>query len=193
MIQAVVSTEAEDSTRLLNLTLAAHQDSMNALRSIRTPPRLSGTFDSEQVQRQATLLRLVSIAEEFAAETLRAIAEPWSAGADQSVKDVWAKQLDRELNGWKTFPDAYARRLGVKKDVVRWNTMDGYTHARNAVAHGLGRLTPRQRDQDTRSKLAAIGVTMTGDRIILTEDTLVKTCDACRDFIERLDLAVERR
>lgn len=192
MTPPVVSQEAEDSCRLLNQTLAAHQDAVRALRSLRTAPRIIGAFDSAQVQRQATLLRLVSIAEAFAAQTLRAIAEPWAEGSELVVHEAWTAQLDKELSGWADFPNTYKKRLGIKPSDAPWTEMHGYTDARNVIAHGLGTLTTRQRNQSTRDKLTSVGVAPVNDRITLTEDVLVTAAEACRTFIEQLDLTVTR-
>lgn len=189
----VVSQEAEDSCRLINQTLATHEISASALASSRIAPRIRGGFDGGQVQRQATLLRLVSIAEAFVTETLRAIAEPWAVGDESQVQIAWTAQLDKELSGWADFPNTYQKRLTIKNIDAEWNRMHGYTDARNTIAHGLGKLTPRQRNQGTLNKLAAVGITPTVDHHIeVDEHVVVATALACRQFIEHLDLTVTR-
>jgi 3-mercaptopyruvate sulfurtransferase SseA len=66
---------------------------------------------------------------------------------------------------------------------------------RNAVAHGLGKLTRRQlrSEQSVKSKLKAAGITVDDNRIVLSDDSLAAAASACRDFIERLDLTVQAR
>ena len=190
---AVVSQAAEDSCRLINQTLAAHEVCAGALVSSRNRPRIRGEFDGEQVERQATLLRLVSIAEAFVTETLRAIAEPWANGNEAQVKAAWTAQLDKELSGWADFPNTYKNRLAVRPGDAEWARMHGYTDARNAIAHGLGKLTPRQRNPGTFLKLASVGITRTIDNHLeLDEQAVVATALACRQFIEHLDLTVTR-
>jgi hypothetical protein len=46
-------------------------------------------------------------------------------------------------------------------------------------------------EQSVKAKLKAVGITVNNNRVLLSDDNLAAAASACRDFIERLDLAVQ--
>ncbi|MGB8960896.1 MAG: hypothetical protein WCC38_02910 [Pseudonocardiaceae bacterium] len=98
----------------------------------------------------------------------------------------------RGTNSWRDQEKSYKDWLGVKED---WKAVEHLAEARNAVAHSLGKLTRRQlrSEQSVKSTLKAAGITVDDNRIVLSDDSLAAAASACRDFIERLDLAVQAR
>ncbi|MEU5554048.1 hypothetical protein ABZ738_30175 [Micromonospora sp. NPDC047793] len=142
---------------------------------------------------QATLIRLLSITEAFAADLLareadRAVSLSQSTAASRIAEEA----VIRATSGWQDQRKAYKDWLGVTED---WNAVDRLAEARNAVAHGLGKLTKRQlrNEQSVRAKLRAAGISLNNGRIVLSDANLAAATSACRDFIERVDRAVQVR
>jgi hypothetical protein len=194
MIPLVATTEAEEASALLFQTLGAHRTAVAALRPLR-PPRLpSGRIpDTEQIQCQSTLVRLLSITESFASQLLlREIDKTATRAQSVSIDRIWDDAAIRGTSTWNEQKDSYANWLGVKVD---WKVVERLAEARNAVAHGLGTLTRRQlrKEASVRSKLQEAGIALTGIRIVLSEAALSSAASDCRDLIHRLDFAVQAR
>ena len=193
-VSPVVSAEAEAASALLFRTLGAHRSAIAAIGSQPlTRLRISPDGDPVQERCQATLIRLLSITEAFASDMLSrevdgAIAREGSATAAKVADDA----LIRGTSTWQDQKKSYKDWLGVNED---WKAVERLAEARNAVAHGLGKLTRRQlrSEQSVKSKLSAAGITVNDNRIVLSDDNLAAAASACRDFIEKLDLAVQSR
>lgn len=190
----VPSTEAEAASALLFRTLGAHRTATAAIRQRPRPRlhRLPGE-DPIQDQCQATLVRLLSITEAFASELLSREVDHAIAGAATATAGKVAE--DAVIRGTGTWSDqqrSYKDWLGVNED---WKAVERLAEARNAVAHGLGKLTRRQMrsEQSTKAKLIAAGITVDKNKVVLSEDNLAAAASACRDFVERLDLAVQEK
>ncbi|MGW4533761.1 hypothetical protein ACWEOI_22715 [Nocardia sp. NPDC004340] len=191
------SDSAEAFTTLLNRTLASHQLAVDAIAS--EPPgrlRPHSAADRVQEQRQATLLRLLSITEAFAADLLAREVEQTFAGVSSSVLTaVVDDSLIGATNTWKEQQTAYKKWLNITKPAVNWTSVERLSHARNAIAHGLGELTRRQKQTGTSipDQLLNAGIKVENNRIVLAEQNLIDAADRCRDLIESLDRAVQDR
>ncbi|MEU5962519.1 hypothetical protein ABZ777_15030 [Micromonospora parva] len=67
----------------------------------------------------------------------------------------------------------------------------GFIEVRNALEHGLGRLTEHQLDQrrdEVLRQIAAAGVQLDGDQVLLTPADVDRCGDVGKDFIKFLDL-----
>jgi hypothetical protein len=184
----VMSEAAETATALLFLTLAGHRTTMQALPRIFVQGRLAPPdVTTEQVQRQATLVRLMSITESFCATRLLDGAEiAIRPSANQLTSIIWDDAALVATRTWESQKDAFGKWFGVKPD---WTEIDGLAEARNAVAHGLGTLTRRQLKSrsSTMAKLNRTKITVTNDRLLLTDADLVRAVEKCRDLIAELD------
>lgn len=194
MSNSVVSARAEAASVLLFNTLGAHRVTVAGMQT-RQAGRLGlvTPFDAEQIQCQATLVRLLSITESFTAELMTStIDSAVSRAASVSVNKIWEDAAIRGTDSWSAQRGAYKAWLGVKLD---WGVAEQLSEARNAVAHGLGSLTRRQlRNQESvRAKLKAAGIDVQGDIIILSDAALASAAAACRDLIHRVDLATQGR
>lgn len=190
MTARLLSADAEKSCQLINRTLASHREVIVALSSRPLPPRRlpKAAVDREQLQRQATLVRLLSITEAFCTERLLAeldgVVNPAGHAA---VTKIWTKAFDAATGTWNGQRDAFKDWLGV--DRGRWTQVIELTWARNAVAHGYGELTQRQRRERgvLEAKLAAHDIVLNGDLIVLSENSISKAADTCRTFIKKVD------
>lgn len=193
-VPQVPSAEAEAASALLFRTLGAHRAAVAALKP-RPLTRLRTSPDGDPVQDrcQATLIRLLSITEAFASEMLsrevdRAVADMSNKTATKVADDA----VIRGTSSWQDQKKSYKDWLGVEED---WKAVERLAEARNAVAHGLGKLTRRQlrSEQSVKSKLKAAGIIIEDNRIVLSDENLAAAASACREFIERLDMAVQAR
>jgi hypothetical protein len=188
------SAEAEAASALLFRTLGAHRAAVAALRP-QELPRLRAWPDGDPVQDrcQATLVRLLSITEAFASDMLSREVDRAVAGVrSATVTKVADEAVIRGTGSWQDLKKSYKDWLGIDED---WKAVERLAEARNAVAHGLGKLTRRQlrSEQSVKSKLKVAGIMVEDNRIVLSDDSLAAAASACRDFIERLDLAVQAR
>jgi hypothetical protein len=192
MSPTALSAEAEASIELLFRTLGAHRVAVRSIRP-RPPSRLRISSDSDAIQErcQATLVRLLSITEAFATELLlRKIDRAVAMSRNPTVAKVVDDTLVRATGNWADLMKSFKAWLGIDVD---WKAVERLVEARNAVAHGLGTLTRRQRrnEQSVVAKLRAAGVAVRDGRIVLSDDTLAAAASACRDFIEELDRAAQ--
>lgn len=186
--------QAEAACVLIFRTLGAHRVAVGHLPAQRGPRRLGGLPDDRRdMQAQATLVRLLSITESFTADTLLRHVEPLvRPKSHQTVSLIWDSAAVSATGTWESQQNAYRRWLGVKLD---WKPVERLSEARNAVAHGLGELTRRQKRDETsvRAKLATAGIPLAGNRIVLSDAVLATSARTLRDFILLLDLAVQNR
>ena len=116
-----------------------------------------------------------------------------------------AFSIDRLLAGWPSTPPGstgtWKKRENAWRDVgahltalTSWVALMGYVEVRNALQHGLGRLTDQQlgwRDQ-TLSRIAASGVDVNGDRVTVTDADVHRCYRTCRRFVLQADDAAFR-
>ncbi|MDG4778984.1 hypothetical protein O7614_04905 [Micromonospora sp. WMMD961] len=121
-------------------------------------------------------------------EVERALSGASNATATKIAEDA----IIRGTGGWSDQQRSYKDWLGVNED---WKAVERLAEARNAVAHGLGKLTRRQirSERSVKDKLRAAGITVDDNRVVLSDGSLAAAASACRDFIERLDLAVQAK
>lgn len=103
---------------------------------------------------------------------------------------------------WRSRTNAWRVRAGV--DIAadpRWPAFIGFVEARNALQHGLGRLTEKQlnpigksgrepRRTEVLRALAASGLTLDGDRLIVTRSDVKRCAAHCRELIMTADAAL---
>lgn len=188
MTSWVPTDRAEAATRLLFQTLAGHRALIAAFpRPKRTRRLAPAVTDRAQIQRQATLVRLVSITESFCAERLLLCAEDQIQPAGKEVTSkIWEEAALDATRTWDSQKKAFKDWLSVTPD---WKQIEGLAEARNAVAHGLGALTRRQRraHQSTMTKLNRTGILVQNDQVVLTDADLVRAAQDCRDLIGEVD------
>lgn len=122
------------------------------------------------------LVDFVAIAESFSVSRLLAIAPSLS---------------DAAINTWHKREKEWLREGST--DVAQfqhWLALLGFVDARNAIQHGLGRLTAMQlgkfKDQVIR-QLSAAQVHRDGDQLVIRPADVDRCFNVCRDFIAWLD------
>lgn len=188
------TAEAESSTEQLFHALGAHRTLIlmhHQGSTYRT--RLAQSTSITEIQRQSTLIRLLSITEAFALELLlREMDSAFSVVKHSGIARLWSNASTRNTGTWSEQQKAYKDWLDVKFD---YRDIEGFIEARNSIAHGLGTLTRRQKanESSTLSKLKAVGIETQSGKIMLSEEILESATLACRSVIHSLDKAVRYR
>lgn len=99
---------------------------------------------------------------------------------------------EHDVFNWTKRRKAWLDELGVDfgKMGTDWEQVEGFIEARNALQHGLGRLTDSQLAKRRDTVLGAIraaGVELNGDRVVLGSSDVARCADACTNFTLQLD------
>jgi hypothetical protein len=116
----------------------------------------------------------------------------------QRLLKLYPNLTDSDVFSWEKRRASWLRHANV--DLTRiaphWALLQGFIEARNALQHGLGRLTefqlnPQRRDR-VLENLRFAHVPLIGDLIVVDAET-VRTCkDTCADFTLTLDNIASR-
>lgn len=181
-------------------TLAQHRRQEAVLATTRRPLRgrlraLTATTAPVQIRRQATLLRIMSIVEAFVADQLVQRFEPHAPPPRPAIlDDVFVRAEDAAISTWPKMIEHYGRWFDIKLSRTKcppWRRVEAMTNARNAIAHGLGELTRRMARKGTRElelDFATLGLTLSGNSVTISEDSLRRAAETAREFIDWLDL-----
>jgi hypothetical protein len=199
----IVSQAVEDSSKLVMAALALHlrQEAL-----LRTAPTVHGRLHGgsrvsppAQVRAQATLVRLVSIAEAFVATQLASRLEGELPGPRKRlVESIFVNAEDRALATWPNLKEHYQNWIGIKfsDSSPLWLQLDAFINGRNAIMHGLGELTRRQARKNLpqlETNLRSVGLIVHGGRITIPTNALQTASRVCRDFIHWLDTELQGR
>ena len=186
------SEVAEDALREVNRLLAGFVDSsrpeIGARR--RLPSFLPGARDRGA---SATLVGIVAVAEHFSGALLTREAAPNADGMATLIRAT--SSWEALAKTWKTDPHG----IDFSMSQGRYARLSAFVTARNAVAHGLGDLTLRQRQNpEARSlaikQLATVDLLVEGDSVVVDEAAVRSCAEVARDFIVWLDAsAVQAR
>lgn len=191
----VPSQLAEDSIALLNITVANHRSAILRIPERLHKSRLGGVVfqDRATVQRYGTLERLVAITESFVHERLGRHVESHLGTLNlPPISLVVDEALVNAAMNWNNAQRAYREWIEVK---LPYSEIEGLVEARNAIAHGLGTLTRKQKQKRIPrvAKLAEVGIAIDGDRLVITEDQLDIAKQRCATFILEVDELVTGR
>ncbi|MGM1061370.1 hypothetical protein [Saccharothrix sp. Mg75] len=149
-----------------------------------------GAFDHDQTKLASTYLRYVGVVESYldslGGQIWRETIKSHSSVIRQLVTDM---EL-RATSTWDERKSSLSRYHSIDiQSFGRWSEFDAAIDVRNAIAHGLGSLTMRQRNSKDRDKIRAIGVSVVGDRIDLDWNALDRCYLLCRELILYVDAA----
>jgi hypothetical protein len=170
----LATTEAEWAAERLVARLAEYRSLANS-RTLhpmgRHTARLLSTHDTN------ALVDLAAIVESFVVARLTGVSNPAS----------------NETRSWDARQKAWKKYTGVDlTSFPRWLAFMGFIEARNALQHGLGRLTDRQlgkHKQEVLSQLDAAAVQRNGDLLLISADDILRCGRICQEFIGWLDSA----
>lgn len=187
----VLEARAESACRLINLTIGFHRSQSIGHARLAFASRLSAPdFDQHQVQRQATLLRMLSIAEAFCVDRILEQAEDEVEPQGSPVRALmWDRASTSAVSNWEGIRRTYKTWYNLRPE---WGPVGQFVEVRNAIAHGLGQITRMQRLNlaSTLSKIAGAGVLVDEERIVLDESNLNHARIVCLDLIADVDSKV---
>lgn len=192
----VRSQAAEDTLFLLRQTFAdgARDVGLSGFGRHGGGVGLPGTYDPRAVRRQGCYLRLVSLVEAFVDGTSSVLFQAELAGASAVASSLLEQAEAAAVKGWPDREEAFRKYFGTPLTARdRHVELKKLTDVRNAIAHGVGQLTPRQRNAATRQRLADVQVPVRDNWVVLTDEALKVCLDTCVAFVDALDLAVATR
>lgn len=155
---------------------------------------LPGSPGSAQVRQYATLLRMISILEAFTTASLVDRVEPLVPQSGTKVlQDIYERAEDRAIGSWPEIRNHYSAWLGInlqEKSFSRWGELQALLDARNAIVHGMGRLTRRLARKDLtalRRHFATLDLGLVGDEVQVPNNALGNAARLSCDFIRWLD------
>jgi hypothetical protein len=192
VIQHVPLEVSEEAISLLHATYLDSADpsantSLPRGRVLRSECAL-GAYDVESSRRQGCFLRMISVVEAYVdivSEHLFQESLPITHALVRRLLDDVKLRASSTWNERKAAFSSYHKiQLG---EFGRWSELDAGIEVRNSIAHGLGRLTPRQREAGIESKLSQIGVRIQDGSIVISSSSLERCRDVCIDFVRYLD------
>jgi len=149
-----------------------------------------GSYDAHAISQQACFFRMISVVEAYADTLSSELFRERAPTTHELVRRLMDAAERRGATTWEERRKTFAKYHGFRHaQLARWSELDAGIEVRNAIAHGLGRLTPRQRTASMAGKLGQIGVTLTSGCVVITDASLQRCRDVCVDFIRSLDLA----
>lgn len=150
-----------------------------------------GAYDSAEATKQACFFRMISVVEAYLDTLSAALFRERAPTSHDLVRRLIAAAELRASATWDERKTAFANYHGVSLgQLARWSELDCGIEVRNAIAHGLGKLTPRQRTKRVRTKIGQIGVRLSDGAVVVTDASLQRCRDACVEFIRSLDNAL---
>lgn len=147
-----------------------------------------GHYDFDQVRNQSEYLRLVSIVEAYVDTCSTQQFEFRTIGGSAFLRSLVSEAREASLKGWDERKEAFKTYHGVGLgDCARWNDIDAAREVRNSIAHGLGRLTPRQQNTRTIGKMRSVGIAFRGNELVVDAAALEKCVKSAVAFISDVD------
>jgi hypothetical protein len=112
--------------------------------------------------------------------------------ATARILQTCAGLSDQDVFNWNKRKKAWWDELSVdfEQAGADWAQVEGFIEVRNALQHGLGRLTDAQLAKRRDAILAAIRsaeIELNGDRVVLRASDVARCVDACIGFTLYLD------
>jgi hypothetical protein len=138
---------------------------------------------------EVTLLRLVAIVEAYIDVVSM---HRMSHLLDMSDAITWMLLSDFEMSSTSTWDDrhnAFKRYHEINiKAYPSWPSVSAGIEVRNCMAHGLGKLTARQRIKTEIARhVSVIDVTVASNQMHLSQSTVPKLSDACSALVRSVD------
>lgn len=147
-----------------------------------------GKYDFEQVRNQSEYLRLVSIVEAYVDTCSSQQFDLRTSGHDVFVRALAEEAREGAVKGWEERKAAFNTYHGVGLgNCAGWSDIDAAREVRNSIAHGLGRLTPRQQTAKTKKKMQGMGIAFRGNDLVIDNAALVKCVESAVAFIADID------
>ena len=192
-MRQVPTLDAEIAMNRINQTLALHVREKRAmLEAWRGRLRGSAGVVRTNPSRYLVLPHIVAIAEEFSRRLLRTKTEVQVPQDRLVLQKLWLKAEDQAEGRWDEHLKAWKdwHRIPLASESIYTN-LRPFIEARNAIMHGLGELTRRQRrrgeEKTLRGELKHVGIDVIGTRLVVHDKAVARCAGVCRAFVETLD------
>ena len=148
-----------------------------------------GTFNPLEVRRHTTILRFISTTEAYIDALNNIMIREQVVTLTSQLRAI-LQAIDVEASrSWEHRRKAFSRFHGINLSAQNsWKEVEAATHARNSIAHGLGRLTASQIQNDQLPRtLQRIKIYISGGHLIITNESIRVVLDACLRFIRSVD------
>ncbi|MPZ51780.1 MAG: hypothetical protein GEU79_03440 [Acidimicrobiia bacterium] len=149
-----------------------------------------GPTDPQQIRACADYLRMVGLVEAFTDSVYQSLVESAASASSEVVTRALDEHLVASSLSWRNRREAFQHIHGILLPrSPRWKDLEGgVLVVRNAIAHGLGELTRKQRRKtDIYQRLRQINVRLIDGQVRLEEDSLRVCAEISRSYIEWLD------
>jgi len=191
MIRQVRLEITEAAVSQLHVTYLDHTDSTSTARPrgrVLTNSTALGAYDSGSVKRQGCFLRMISIVEAYVDIVTSGLFRNRTYGADELVRRLVKNAELRASTTWQERKAALNDYHQIRvSEFAQWSALDAGIEVRNAIAHGLGYLTPRQRESRAAAKISQIGIQVSNGNVVVSDENLRRCRDLCIEFIRYLD------
>jgi len=151
-----------------------------------------GVYDPGLARSESAYLRMISVVEAYVDTLSSARFERKLTGQAEIFRLLVLAAERKSSRSWSERKDAFLTYHLVALVICdRWSELDAGIEARNAIAHGLGRLTLRQRNHKSRAKIASVEIAVVDDRILITDASLARCYAFCAGFISSVDSKVQ--
>lgn len=179
----------EAALRLIQQARTTFADAMPSPTWRRISLEPFGTSTPSEWRQPAAFVRLLTICESY----VDALSmELFSLNVDLSVAALSRMVEDIEVTStgnWQARNAVFGLHHGVAlSSCARWNDLQTAAQVRNCLAHGLGKLTPRQRrNSKLPVEVAILGVTVGSGRMHLGRDSVPRLAIICHQFVMDVD------
>lgn len=147
-----------------------------------------GEYDFKSASGQGCFLRMVSIVEVYVDIVCTTLFQESVPTTHDLIRRLVEDAELRASTTWNERKSAFSVYHKILLgEFRRWSELDAVIEVRNSIAHGLGKLTPRQRGSNVQSKMSQIGVIVSDGNIAIDEASLRQCRDICIEFVRYLD------
>jgi hypothetical protein len=194
----VPSPRCEASARRINYTLAQFARTQATL-GLATPSGRLSTLPAGStaslMRAESTLIRMISITESFCfGELARHLEEKAPLPRTDLIERLYLDAEERAMSSWSQAATAFKTwtKVTLGDQGATWQNFRAIVEARNAVIHGLGSFTSRQRRDKsytgTQKMLGKLGFDVADDRVRVTPSALRTSGPLCIDVMTWIDL-----
>jgi hypothetical protein len=186
---------AEAAITFLTRTLADYRaaQALATLRNwgrVRTTVTALGEYDSRAATAQSAYLRLISIDEAYCdALSVQAIRGTL-ANPDRFLSLLLDEHEINASSNWKKREETFSQYHGITlSKFEQWQLLSAGIQARNAIAHGLGSLTGRQRTAlaTQQRRLSKVRIGLLGIRLQISSEAVDECVRFSKAFVRWLD------
>jgi hypothetical protein len=194
MLRKVPLALTEEALGLLAATYA----DFTTIAQVPVPGRITttgslGPYDFRGVRFESAYLRLICILEAYVDLLCSKMFRQHLVGQPSIFRHLVYEAEMRASANWDERKSAFSGAHKVRlTSCSSWSDVDAGIEVRNAIAHGLGGLTARQRNGKHREKLAKVGVLVVDERVLIDEKALKRCLRYASDFVRSLDAAIPR-